>query len=688
MYSPRQIIELLRVGNNIDSVKFAVEQLAQNGGVPPVMAESEQPSFADRRRSATTTVRKTVSGVVDMTRTGDAYVVTAKDENDVFVPARSLYGAMKGDTVEVSISPRSGRRPEGRIERVLERAAEYFIGTLYVQEHIAVVVPDRKDVPDDIYVGLDDLKEAEHGDFVVVKVLSWPSRSSKMLRGKVTTVLGKPGGHHIEMNGILINNGFNLTFPDDVLAETAEFSSEVMPQDVAERLDLRGIPTFTIDPADAKDFDDALSIRFIDEDNIEIGVHIADVTHYVKPNTALDKEAYLRSTSVYLVDRVCPMLPERLSNELCSLRPNEDKFTFSAMFVMNEDGQILKRWFGKTIIHSQRRFSYEEAQDVLDTKQGDYAAQLTEMNRLAHILRKQRYKDGAISFEDEEVRFRLEEGEPVDVYVKSRKDAHMLIEDFMLLANREVATYIQTKAKGQEIPYLYRIHDTPDIAKLEDFARFAAEMGQKMDLQTPKKIAQSFNRLTKEVATNPALKLLMPLAIRTMAKAVYSTNNIGHYGLAFEYYSHFTSPIRRYADVLAHRILFENLEKRTMRFDKDTLDAQCLHISNQEKKASMCERESTKYFQTIYMQKHVGDTFDGVVSGMIERGLFVEMVGSRAEGFVPFDRIRHDSFSIDAARMRATGARTGQIMRMGEPIRVKIISVDTAQRKIELTLVS
>jgi ribonuclease R len=482
----------------------------------------------------------------------------------------------------------------------------------------------------------------------------------------------------------LINTGFNIEFPEDVLAETAKIKDDIASE-VSKRRDFRDITTFTIDPHDAKDFDDALSYRVLENGNTEVGIHIADVTHYILPDTALDKEAYLRSTSVYLVDRVCPMLPEKLSNELCSLRPNEDKLTFSAVFTFNEKNDIVEKWFGKTIIHSDRRFAYEEAQLILEAGEGDFVDELIKLNQIAYHLRKKRFKNGAINFETEEVKFRLDEhGVPIEVYVKERKDTNLLIEDFMLLANKEVATYMAKKDPAAEIPYIYRIHDVPNMDKLENFALFAREMGVKMNLDTPKNIAKSFDDLIKKAEKDENLKILMPIAIRTMAKAEYSSYNIGHYGLAFEYYSHFTSPIRRYSDVLAHRILFENLTK-IKRFDKERLEDQCKYISKQERKAADAERESIKYKQVEYMKNHVGEEFDGIVSGMLERGIFVEIKGMMAEGMVPFERMS-ESFEVESSRLRAKGMRTGKIYKMGDSVRVRILKADMEKKQIEMGL--
>jgi ribonuclease R len=603
------------------------------------------------------------------------------------VAAKNLGAAMHGDLVELSIwTPRGRNKPEGEVTKVLERATEVFVGTIWLRAKHAIVAPTNFQVPVDILVDLDDTKEAKDGDRVIVKVTQWHKRPNQWPKGVVTTVLGAEGSD-LEMKVILINKGFQLDFEAEVIDESEAIPAAITAEDIRQRRDFRDVLTFTIDPEDAKDFDDALSYRVLENGHIEVGVHIADVSHYVKPKTALDKEAFKRSTSVYLVDRVLPMLPERLSNDLCSLRPHEDKLTFSAVFEFDQKDKVVNRWFGRTIIHSDRRFSYEQAQQGLETGEGDLAAELRILNRMAHVLRKERFKNGAIDFDSEEVRFKLDKnGVPIEVYVKERKDAHMLIEDFMLLANKEAAIFINKKAEAQqEIPFVYRIHDYPNDEKVKELALFAKELGVKMNVNTPQEIAASFNRLAKEAEKNEAVKLLMPIAIRTMAKAEYSTENIGHYGLAFDFYAHFTSPIRRYSDVLAHRILFENLGEKTFRYEKDKLQEQCRHISAMERKAMEAERESIKYKQVEFMQKHVGEVFDGYVSGIIERGIFIELAENKCEGMVGFDTM-DEPFDVGDGRLRAKGLRSGRVIKMGDAVKVRIVETNLAKRQIEMEM--
>lgn len=743
-YAPQQIIHELRVENNRDAAEYALQQLARLGSVTeyslnrygitlnkfvsededepaptPAPKEGRVPSRVSHDKQTTSPAknRKVIEGRVDMTRTGAAYIISDQMESDVYVPQKHINSAMNGDTVQVLLFPPSparrrgmpARKPEGEILQVLKRANEIFLGTIRFSRKYAMFLPDNPNIQTDIYVPLDACSEAADGDKVVVAITDWQEGKGRVPIGKVTQVLGAVGGNDFEMKKILINYGFPLQHSEEAEAEAARIPDTIPPQEIERRHDFRDVLTFTIDPEDAKDFDDALSVRTLENGNLEIGVHIADVTHYLKPGSPMDKEAFARSTSVYLVDRCNPMLPEKLSNNLCSLVPEQDRLTFSAVFEFDAKDKLMKRWFGKTVIYSDKRFSYEEAQTVLDKKPepelklhplfGELENALFSLNRIAGKMRKEREKNGAIGFETDEVRFRLDEdGVPVEAYVKERREAHLLIEDFMLLANREVALYMHPPLKpgkgndespqnteGREIPFIFRVHDLPDMSKVIEFARFAAEMGHPMKVDTPKQIADSFNKLMVAARKDDRLKILEPLAIRTMAKAVYSSDNIGHYGLGFTHYSHFTSPIRRYSDVLAHRILEQNLDGRTYRVDKAKLEEQCKHISNQEKKAADAERESIKYKQAEFLKKHIGDVFEGVVSGIIDRGFFVELPDSRAEGLVEF-RYLEDTYTIDPGNLSATGRRYKKQIRMGDRIDVRVVSVDLNRRQIEMDI--
>jgi len=701
-FSAKQLIKAMRISNNRDAVEHALQQLLEKDKIVPIndykyklnkaglpkdqqVNETEESTGEKPRYQP----KKLYEGRVDMTRSGSAYIVVDGMEQDVHVSARRLRGALNGDRVQITIRYARGRyKPEGEVFKVLDRATEFFMGTLRMFKNYGIVLPDKRGMEDEIVIPIENLNEAQDGDKVIVKVTDWPTRPHHSIRGRVTTVVGASGTSDMEMKSILINNGFNIQFPEEVIEESNALQEDFSPEAIEGRRDMREVLTFTIDPDNAKDFDDAISYEELEDGNIEIGVHIADVTHYVRPGTALDREAYSRSTSVYLVDRVCPMLPEKISNELCSLRPNEDKMTFSTVFTFDRKGKVLDYWIGRTVTHSNRRFTYGEAQQVLDTKEGDYSKELLMINRIALKLRKDRFKNGSLNFESPEVKFKLDEdGTPIGIYLKERRDANMLIEDFMLLANKTVATHIIQKGKteGRTIPFVYRIHDMPDQDKLADFALFAKELGFQLRYDTPAQLAKSFNRLAEAAETDETLKMLQPLAIRTMAKAAYSPDNIGHYGLAFENYSHFTSPIRRYADVLAHRILVKNLDD-TYRYKLDKLEQQCKHISAQERKAIDAERESIKYKQVEYMQDHKGETFDGVIVGFSERGIFVQLQQNFCEGMVGYDTME-EAFDLSSGRLKITGRTTGNVYQMGQLLRVKVVNTNLSKRQIDLELV-
>lgn len=682
-FNAKQVIRKLKIANNKDSVQTALEKLVKSG---KLVATSDYKFKLGRKQSRSRSSDTYYEGRVDITRTGAGYILVPDLEGDIYVAAKFMKSAMHGDKVKVRAWTRPGRRKlEGEVHTVLERATETFIGTIRLYPKHAIITTDGMGSPFDIFVSLANTKGASDGEKVTVKIVNWERGPHADPEGEVSVVLGEAGSHDIEMKAILINKGFDLVFSDEAMAIAEALPAVITEEEIALRRDMRSITTFTIDPDTAKDFDDALSIQFLDNGEYEIGVHIADVAHYLTPGTLLDKEAYQRSTSVYLVDRVLPMLPERLSNELCSLRPHEDKLTFSAVFIFNGNDKLIKRWFGRTVTHSDHRFTYEEAQAVLEGGDGPFEGELKKLNRLALKLRKERFKKGSINFETDEVKFRLDEdGTPLEVYIKERKDSNMLIEDYMLLANREVATFINEKAEGHEIPFVYRIHDEPDPERVEEFARFAREFGFEMNISSKEEIARSYNRLTKEAAKTPALKLLEPVAIRTMAKAAYSTENIGHYGLGFAFYSHFTSPIRRYSDVLAHRVLALNLESSSpVRVKKDVLEEQCRHISLQERKAMDAERESVKYKQVEFIEKHIGETFEGQISGFSDYGVFVALKANHCEGMVSFATMP-EPFDLSSGRLSITGSRSGRTFKMGDDMWVKIAATDLARRRIDM----
>ena len=715
--SARQLIQLLKISNNKDSVSYALQQLEEAGSVTEksegkytvaldkltkdiqLPKDNSKPKKKERR-AIREVKRKIAEGTVDMTRSGSAYIETDSLEEDVYISPKNLQGALHGDTVRIIVFPerpgRYGRKKEGEVIKVLKRAREHFLGTLRINRKYAIFYPDNPQTPIDIYIPSEAFGDARDGDKVVVQVTDWQEGKGRIPKGKVTQVMGNVGSNDFEMNKILLFNGFPLSHEEATLKEAENIPETISDQEKERRRDFRDILTFTIDPEDARDFDDALSVRKLEDGKLEVGIHIADVTHYLKPGSDMDKEAFERSTSVYLVDRVAPMLPEKLSNNLCSLVPEQDRLAFSAVFTFDENYGITNRWFGKTVIYSDKRFTYEEAQTIIEGKPEenlrehpmykDLSWAVNTLTKVARKLRKDKFKNGAINFDSEEIRFKLaEDGTPIDAYVKERKEAHLLIEDFMLLANREVAFFIDQRGRAQqEIPFVYRVHDLPDMERVAEFSRFAYEMGFPMKVDTPKQIAASYNRLMKESKKDERLKILEPLAIRTMAKAIYSTNNIGHYGLAFSHYSHFTSPIRRYSDVLTHRILERNLDGRTFRLDKTKLEEQCKHVSSQEKKAADAERESVKYKQVEWMKSRVGEVFDGVITGMIERGMFIQISRVKAEGMIAFNALP-ERYILDDNQLTAR-SRSGKDFRIGQKVSVRVLEVDMSSRQIELEL--
>lgn len=631
-----------------------------------------------------------ITGTVDMTADGSAYIVPDdKLENDIFVAPRKLRQALHGDYVKVHIYERKkGKKREGEVVEILQRAKTDFTGTIEISKNYAFFLPDDRKMLNDIFVPLANLNGAKDGEKVVVSIIEWPKNAKNPI-GTVKAVLGKKGENDTEMNAILTDFGFPLKFPDEVEKAVQAIPDEIPTEEIAKRRDFRDVLTFTIDPFDAKDFDDAISFRVLDNGNYEIGVHIADVTYYVTPDSILDKEAFSRGTSVYLVDRVIPMLPERLSNDLCSLKPNVDRLTFSAVFEMDDKANVLNEWFGRTIIHSDRRFTYEEAQEIIETKEGDHAEAILKLNELAHILRERKFKNGAISFESEEVKFHLDEnGKPLGVYTKIRKDAHKLIEDFMLLANRKVAEFIGKRGKGKNKPgFVYRFHDVPNTETLTSFSTFAARFGHKLNLRTEKEAAKSLNALMTRIEGTKEQNLLTSLAIRSMAKAIYTTKRHSHYGLAFDYYTHFTSPIRRYPDVMVHRLLQFYLEGGK-NINIEQYEKMAEHSSQMEKKAAEAERASIKYKQAEFLQNQIGVEYIGIVSGVTEWGMYVEIEENKCEGMVRLRDITDDFYILDEKNYAIIGQRKKKIYQLGDEVRIKVKKVDLEKRQIDFTLIS
>ena len=628
-------------------------------------------------------------GRIDIVSNGNAYVKCDEFEEDVVVDRNNTKNAMKGDLVKINLfATRPGKRQEGEVIEVLERARAEFVGTVQVSGKFAFLSGDSAKNNVEIFIPLNKLNGAVHGEKAVARITEWPE-DAKNPQGEIIRVLGAPGENNVEMDAILVEYGFPLEFPAAVEAEAEKIPFKISPSEIKKRRDYRKVPTFTIDPVDAKDFDDALSVQTLKNGNLEVGIHIADVSHYVTPSSSLEEEAYDRATSIYLVDRVIPMLPEKLSNNVCSLRPGEDKLCFSAVFEIDKEAKVLDEWFGRTVIHSQRRFSYEEAQEVIETREGDMKEYILPLQELAKILRKKRFTSGAISFDRVEVKFRLDErAHPVDVFLKENKDSNKLIEEFMLLANRRVAEYIGKKLsikEGKEYPFVYRIHDTPVSDKMETFANFASKFGYKMNTNTDREIAHSLNKLMKDVKGKKEQNVIEQLAIRTMSKAVYTTNNIGHYGLAFDFYTHFTSPIRRYPDVMVHRLLAHYLAGGKPMAAND-LEVACKHSTDMEIKASEAERASIKFKQVQYLLDRKDEVFNGMISGVTEWGLYVEIVESKCEGLIRVRDLVDDFYELNEDQYCLVGHRSKKVYQLGDLLKVRLKSADLMKKQIDFVL--
>ncbi len=630
-----------------------------------------------------------LEGKIDVTQRGSGFITCEGYDKDFYVAPQNTNKALHGDLVKIKVIKQGRSRAEAVVVEVLKRDKEQFVGVLNIMEKFAILIPDNPRLGMEIQVPRTKLNEAKNGDKVLVKITTWPQGRETPF-GEVTAVLGSNGSNDAEMLGILYNQGIEPIFPDAVMDEAEYVKIELDPEEIKRRRDFRDILTFTIDPLDARDFDDALSIQRLSNGNLEVGIHIADVSHYVQEKTAMDDEALKRSNSVYLVDRVIPMLPEQLSNVVCSLRPNEDKFSFSAVFELDETGKIYKEWFGKTVIHSDRRFTYEEAQEIIMGADGDHKTEIALLNKIAQTLRKRRLKNGALSIESEEMRFRLnEEGFPAEVVIKTSQEAHKLVEEFMLLANKQVAIFLgKPKENGDKGGVsLYRTHDRPDPSKLDVFSVFIKKFGYKVDLNEPGQISKNINKLLGDVRLKNEFSLIQSMAIRSMAKASYEIDNIGHYGLAFEYYTHFTSPIRRYSDLIIHRILEAKVEGNKHPYAKG-LEQICKHISANERKASEAERESTKYFQTLFVQEHIGDVFEGTISGIAEHGMYVRMKENHCEGMVQMNQIPGDRFYFDQERFCIRGSKTKKEFNFGDTVKVRVYEVSPRKRQVDLEFVS
>lgn len=639
-------------------------------------------------------------GYIDMTSRKTAYFVCPELEEDAFIPTNNLNKALDGDTVKVYLyNRRKGKKPEGEVVEIIERKRTEFVGVIEIQKNFAFVTTANPKMYTDIFIPKNKVGDAVDGDVVLAKIEDWPEKADSPF-GSILKVLGKQGEHNTEMHAILAEYGLPTEFPIEVEAYAQKLNTDILEEEVAKRRDLRDVLTFTIDPRDAKDFDDALSYRKLENGNHEIGVHIADVSHYVQEGTILDAEAYQRATSIYLVDRVVPMLPEVLSNFACSLRPNEDKYTFSAIFEINPKAEIVNNWFGRTVTHSNLRMAYEEAQYIIETQEktipetisiddtlrtipDEVANAVLEMNSLAKTLRQKRMNNGAISFDKVEVKFHLDENdEPTGVYFKQSKEANHLIEEFMLLANRKVSEFIGKQKKT----FLYRIHDEPDEDKLINLQGIISKFGYSINFKSKSDLSQSLNQLLTDVNGKKEQNLVDTLTIRSMSKASYSTENIGHYGLAFDYYSHFTSPIRRYPDILAHRLLQHYLDQGKS-VNEEELEAKCLHCSQMELLATSAERDSIKYMQVKFMQDHKGQEFTGVISGVTEWGIFVEIIENKCEGLVRIRDIKEDYYTFDEKQYALVGEVTKNVLQLGDEVIVTVKNADLVKKQLDFNFI-
>ena len=678
-YNYKQISNLLEIES--DTQRTFINELIYQLRDEDILTEISRGKFKLNSRGGYITGKFDRQGV-------KSYLIPDDGGEQIFIPERKIGTAMLNDKVKVFMyAHRKGKEPEGEVVEILRRAQDTFVGILEVSDNFAFLNVQSKVLNSDILIPKAKLKGGKTGQKALVRIIEW-KHTMKSPVGEVIDVLGDKGDNDAEMHAILAEYGLPYKYPENVEAAAEKIEAGITPQEISKRRDMRSVTTFTIDPRDAKDFDDALSIRKLDNGLWEVGVHIADVTHYVRPGTIIDKEGQERATSVYLVDRTVPMLPEYLSNGICSLRPDEDKLTYSVIFQLNERAEIKSYEIAKTVTRSNRRFTYEEAQSVIETGEGDYKEEILTLNELAKKLREKRFQSGAIAFDREEVRFEIDEkGKPLSVYFKVQKDSNKLIEEFMLLANKMVATHIGKPGKGQKVrTFVYRIHDTPNPEKLENFSAFIKKFGYNLK-STGKKtqISSAINSLLDEVSGKKEQNLIETLAVRSMAKAIYSTQNIGHYGLAFDYYSHFTSPIRRYPDIMAHRLL-EQYDKGGKSANEKETEELCEHCSNREQLAANAERASIKYKQVEFMAERVGQTFDGVISGITEWGIYVELIENKCEGMIPIRDLDDDYYVMDEKNYCLIGRRFHKKYQLGDELTVKVAKANLDKKQLDFVL--
>jgi ribonuclease R len=676
----RDICRLLQVKDKIakHQVLFIINNLLAEGSIK----ETGHGKYGSK------TNQEYYEGRIDKISSGAGYIICDDLETDIYVSVRNAGQTLGGDRVRVILTgQQKGKNPEGVVVAVIERGRTEFVGNMRIDSRNSFMSPDNSRVGTDFYIPKDKLNGAKNGDKVIVEILDWP-KNAKSPFAKVSKVIGVSGEHNAEIHAILAEFGLPYEFPEAVENYVASLPEEISEEEIKKRRDMRQVLTFTIDPHDAKDFDDALSIEKVGDDRWEIGIHIADVSHYVEEGSLLNDEAYDRATSVYLVDRVVPMLPEKLSNKVCSLRPHEEKLCFSAIFTMNSKAEVVEEWFGRTVIYSDHRFTYEDAQEVIEKKEGKFADEILFMDGLAKIMRAKRIDEGAITFDRVEVKFQLDEANnPTGVYFKQAKDANKLIEEYMLLANRKVASFIGGKSDGtpSKKPFVYRVHDVPDPDKIGSFSTFVQQFGHTMNMQSPKDIANSMNRVLAKVSGKREENMVELLAIRTMSKAKYTIENIGHYGLGFDYYSHFTSPIRRWPDVMVHRLLQRYLDGEKIE-EKDAIEEQCKHSSAMEKLSTDAERASIKYMQVKYLVGKEGQEFMGVVSGVTEFGMFIELEESLCEGLVAMRDLNDDHYELNKESFSLVGRRNGRKFQLGDQVRIRVRNVDLVKKQIDFEL--
>ena len=677
-FNYKQIASFLEVDDaqNRKMVYGILTDMAHNGAIKEVSHGKFQ----------SIETRAILQGIIETTKRGAGYVVMEGEEDDIYIAQKNRNRALNGDLVEVKLFSKTGK-PEGEVVKIIDSANKLIVGTLEISDKFAFLIPDNFKLDINLFIPLSKIKGAKNGYKAVAKIGDWPEKAKNPF-GEIIEVLGKTESNDTEMKAILLSNGIPIDFPDEVMNEANRINLALAQSEIDKRRDFRDILTFTIDPVDAKDFDDALSIEYLKNGNIEVGIHIADVGHYVTPGSALDAEALLRGNSVYMVDRVIPMLPEHLSNGVCSLRPNEEKLTFSAVFELNDKAEIQNEWFGKTAILSDRRFAYEDAQERIETGEGDLAKEILDLDRLAKIMRKARIGAGALEIVSSEIRFELDEnGSPIGTFKKTTKDANKLVEEFMLLTNKQVAKFVGDVTKRKNtIPNIYRVHDKPDEKKVEMFRIFLSKFNKDFTYGHPDEIAGKMNELFEEMKDEAEFPMIQSMAIRTMSKAIYDTKNIGHYGLGFRYYAHFTSPIRRYADLMVHRILLETLNSKNKQHKG--LAEVADHISKTERRAINAERDSQKYFQAYYLKDKVGESFEGTIVGITDWGMYVEMDDLNCEGMVSLKSLNDDHYFFDQKSYSIVGTNTEKKFNVGDKIVVKIASVSVAKKQVDLTMIS